>query len=81
MTKEFLEDIPMWSKLVTTICIYCDSMTTQVITKSNIYNGKLRHIRCKHNTIKQLFFSKIIYILIRKQINYTSRGMRLKSIA
>ena len=42
--RNFLEDIPVWPKPVTAICIYCDSMATQARAKSNIYNGKSRHI-------------------------------------
>lgn len=94
--KNFLEYILMWPKLVTTICIYYDSMTTQARAKNNIYNNKSRHIRYRHNIIKQLLSSGIIslqYIkskkniadsltknLLREQVKYTSKGMRLKLI-
>ena len=50
--RNFLEDIPVWHKPVTAICIHCDSMAAQARAKSNIYNGKSRHIRRRHNTIK-----------------------------
>ncbi|CAL2262923.1 unnamed protein product [Prunus armeniaca] len=43
--RNFLEDIPMWPKPVTAICIHCDSMATQARAKSGVYNGKSRHIR------------------------------------
>ena len=94
--RNFLEDIPIWPKPVTTICIHCDSMAAQARAKSNIYNGKSRHIRRRHNTIKQLLSSGVISIqyikskeniadpltkgLPREQIKYTSRGMGLKPI-
>ena len=94
--RNFLEDIPVWHKPVTTICIHCDSMTAQARAKSNIYNGKSRHIRRRHNTIKQLLSSGVISIqyikskenladhltkgLPREQVKFTSRGMGLKAL-
>ena len=91
--RNFLEDIHVWPKLVTAICIHCDSMAAQARAKSNIYNRKSRHIRHRHNTIKQLLSSRVISIqyikskenladpltkgLHREQVKYTSRGMRL----
>ena len=94
--RNFLEDIPLWPKPVTAICIHCDSMATQARAKSNIYNGKSRHIRCRRNTIKQLLSNGVISIqyvkskeniadpltkgLPKEQINYTSKGMGLKPI-
>ena len=94
--RNFLEDIPIWPKPVTAICIHCDSMAAQARAKSNIYNGKSRHIRRRHNTIKQLLSSGVISIqyikskeniadpltkgLSREQIKYTSRGMGLKPV-
>ena len=50
--RNFLEDIPMWTKPVMAICIHCDSQTTLARAKNSVYNGKSRHIRCRHNTIK-----------------------------
>ena len=49
--RNFLEDIPEWPKLVTSICTHCDSMAAQAGAKGNIYNGKSRYIRRRHNTI------------------------------
>ena len=94
--RNFLEDIPVWPKPVTAICIHCDSMATQGRAKSNIYNGKSRHKRHRHNTIKQLFSSAVISIqyikskenladplkkgLPREQVKNTSKGMGLKPL-
>ncbi|KAJ9547650.1 hypothetical protein OSB04_020193 [Centaurea solstitialis] len=36
------------------ICIHCDIQSTIGRAKSAMYNGKSRHIRRRHNTIKQL---------------------------
>ena len=89
--RNFLEDIPVWPKLVTTICLNCDNMAAQVRAKNNVYNGKSRHIRHKHNTIRQLLSNGIISIhyvkskenivdsltkgLPREKIEFTMRGL------
>ena len=52
--KSFLEGIPLWPKPVTAVCIHCDSMAALTRAKNQIYNGKSRHIRRRHNTIKDL---------------------------
>ncbi|BFG40858.1 hypothetical protein CerSpe_271320 [Prunus speciosa] len=94
--RNFLEDIPIWPKPVTAVCIHCDCMAAQARAKNNVYNGKSRHIRRRHNTIKQLLSNGIISIdyirskqnladpltkgLSREQIKLTSRGMGLKPI-
>ncbi|CAL8988835.1 unnamed protein product, partial [Prunus brigantina] len=59
--RNFLEDILIWPKPVT-ICIHCDSTAAQSRAKNSVYNGKSRHIRRRHNTIKQLISSGIISI-------------------
>ena len=58
----FLEDIPFWPKPVGPICIHCDSQPTIGRTGSVMYNGKSRHIRHRHNTVRQLLSSGIITI-------------------
>ncbi|KAB2597268.1 hypothetical protein D8674_000188 [Pyrus ussuriensis x Pyrus communis] len=94
--KDFLEDIPMWPKPVTAICIHCDGMVAQSRAKSHVYNGKWRHIRRCHNTFKKLLSSGIVSIdyaksktnmanpltkgLPREQILFTLRGIYLKPI-
>ena len=60
--RYFLEDIPLWPKPVPPICIHCDSLSAMGRAQSNMYNGKSRHIRRRHNTIKYLLLSGIIYI-------------------
>ena len=36
----FLEDMPMWMKLVTSICIHCDSKLVIGRAQSHMYNDK-----------------------------------------
>ena len=60
--RHFLEDIPKWQKSVPPICIHCDSQFAIGKTQSNMCNGKSRHIRRRHNTIRQLLSTGIISI-------------------
>jgi hypothetical protein len=58
----FLEYIPCWPKPVPIVCIHCDNQSAIGRAHSNMYNGKSRHIRRRHNTVKQLLSSGIITI-------------------
>ncbi|RVW12910.1 Retrovirus-related Pol polyprotein from transposon TNT 1-94 [Vitis vinifera] len=60
--RHFLEDIPRWSKPVPPICIHCDSQSAIGRAQSNMYNGKSRHIRRRHNTIRQLLSTGVISV-------------------
>ncbi|GKC60985.1 hypothetical protein Tco_1088583 [Tanacetum coccineum] len=87
--RSFLKGIPLWPKFVTAMCIHCDSMAALTRAKNHIYNGKSRHIRRRHNTIKDLLRNGIISIdyakskenivdpltkgLCREQVIFTSR--------
>ena len=93
----FLEDMPMWMKHVSSICIHCDSKSVIGRAQSYMYNGKSRHICRRHNTVRQLLSNGIISIdfikskenlvdpltkgLSREQVNCSSRGMGLKPIS
>jgi hypothetical protein len=92
--RHFLEDIPRWSNPVPAICIHCDSQSAIGRAQSHMYNGKSRHIRRRHNTIRQLLSTGIVTIdyvkstdniadpltkgLNRELVDKTSRGMGLK---
>ena len=94
--RHFLEDIPMWPQPVPAICIHCDSQSTIGRAQSHIYNSKSRHIRQRHNTVRQLLSNSIMTIeyirskenianpltksLTKEQVSKSSRGMGLKPI-
>ena len=96
--RHFLEDIPMWPQPVPAICIHWDSQSIIGRAQSHIYiyNGKSRHIRRRHNTVRQLLSNGIMTIkyirskeniedpltkcLTREQVSKSSRGMGLKPI-
>ena len=44
------------------ICIHCDSQAAIGRAGSIMYNGKSRHIRRRHNSVRQLLSSGIITI-------------------
>ena len=60
--RHFLEDIPKWQKPVLPTSIHCDSQSAIGRAQSNMYNGKSRHIRQRHNTIRQLLSNRVISI-------------------
>ena len=59
--RQFLADIPIWPP-VPAICIHCDSQFAIGRAQNDIYNGKSRHIRHRHNTVRQLLSNEIISI-------------------
>ena len=79
------------------ICVYCDNQSAIGRAHNVMYNGKSRHIRRRHNTIRQLLSSGVISIdyvrskeniadpltkgLNRDQVEKTSKGMGLKPMA
>ncbi|GJX69897.1 hypothetical protein Tco_0307068, partial [Tanacetum coccineum] len=94
--RQFVEDIPRWPKPVTAISIHCDSKSAMGRAKSTMYNGKSRHIRRRHNSIRQLLSTGVISIdcvkskdniadpltkgLSRELVNKSSKGIGLKPL-
>ncbi|PHT40589.1 hypothetical protein CQW23_19443 [Capsicum baccatum] len=92
--QNFLKDIPYWPKPVAPLCIHCDSQETIGKAGSMMYNGKSRHIRRRHSTVKNLLSSGIIIVdyvkskdnvsdpltkgLSREGVERTSKGMGLR---
>ena len=60
--RQFLEDIPEWPKPVPAIIIHSDSQSAMGRAQNAMYNGKSRHIRRRHNTVRQLISTGIITI-------------------
>ena len=94
--RNFLEDIPNWPKPMPAICIHCDSQAAIGRARNVMYNGKSRHIRHRHDTIRQLLSSGIITLdfvrskdniadpltkgLTRELVDKSSKGMGLRPI-
>ncbi|KAJ0521372.1 putative RNA-directed DNA polymerase [Helianthus annuus] len=93
---QFLEYVPRWPKLVTAICIHCDCQSAIGRAQNAMYNGRSRHIRRRHNTIRQLLLTGVITIdyvrskdniadpltkgLSREVVHKSSLGMGLKHL-
>jgi hypothetical protein len=60
--RQFLEYVPRWPKPVTAVCIHCDSQSAIGRAQNTMYNGKSRHIRRRHNTIRQLLTTGVITV-------------------
>lgn len=60
--RNFLENIPCWTKSVPPIMIHCDSQSAIRTTQTNMYNNKSRHIHWRHNTVRKLISSGIMFI-------------------
>ncbi|KAF3636406.1 putative tyrosyl-DNA phosphodiesterase 2-like [Capsicum annuum] len=92
--QNVLEDFLYWPKPVAPVCIHCDSQAAIGREGIMMYNGKSRHIRRRHNTIRELLSSGIITIdyvkskdnvsdplakgLSREGVEKTSKGMDLR---
>ena len=94
--KNFLLEIPLGMQPTPSVSMYCDCQAAISITKNKAFNGKNRHIRLRHEVVKQLLKGGITYIdyvksevnladpltkpLGRKLILETLSGMGLKPI-
>ena len=50
--RQFLEYVPRWPKPLTAICIHCDCQSDIGRAQSAMYNGRSRHMRCRHNMMR-----------------------------
>ncbi|KAF3682406.1 hypothetical protein FXO38_01302 [Capsicum annuum] len=94
MAIKFLERYYYYAKPVALVCIHYDSQAAIGRAGSMMYNGKSRHIRWRHNTIRELLCSGIITVdyvqskdkvsdpltkgLSREGVERTSKGMVLR---
>ena len=94
--RNLLADIPKWDKPLPSISFHCDSQAAITCARNKIYNGKKRHVRLRHNIVRQLISNGVIAMefvrseknladpltkgLTKKLVYDTSRGMGLKPI-
>ncbi|PHT98119.1 hypothetical protein BC332_32944 [Capsicum chinense] len=93
LIRNFLEDIPYWTKPLAPVCIHCDSQVAIGRAGSMMYNDKSCHIRRRHNTVREILSSEISTVdyvkpkdnvsnpltkgLYREGVKSTSKGMGL----
>ncbi|RVW67802.1 Retrovirus-related Pol polyprotein from transposon TNT 1-94 [Vitis vinifera] len=51
--RNLLADIPLWTRPTLFVSMHCDSQAVIAKVKSKIFNGKNRHIRLRHNIVRQ----------------------------
>ncbi|GJZ30277.1 zinc finger, CCHC-type containing protein [Tanacetum coccineum] len=76
--KNLLLEIPLWSKLIAPISIYCDSAATLAKAYSQMYNRKFRHLGVRHNIIRELIMNEVVSIeFVRSQnlVDYLTKGL------
>ncbi|KAK4402405.1 Retrovirus-related Pol polyprotein from transposon TNT 1-94 [Sesamum angolense] len=59
--RNLVGDMPMWESSIP-VSIHCDSQAAIGIAKNYAYNGKRRHIRIRHDAVKELLKNGIIYL-------------------
>ncbi|GJT99633.1 zinc finger, CCHC-type containing protein [Tanacetum coccineum] len=68
--KNMLLEIPLWSKPIAPISIFCDSAATLAKAYSQMYNGKSRHLGVRHSMIRELITNGVVSIeFLRSQQN------------
>ena len=58
--RNFLADIPLWTRPAPFVFIRCDSQAAIMKAKSKIFNGKNKHICLRHNIVRQLLETRVI---------------------
>ncbi|KAD6453934.1 hypothetical protein E3N88_08640 [Mikania micrantha] len=92
--RGLLSDIPQWGRNPLPIPLHCDSKAAISVAKNDVYNGKKRHIRLRHSSVKHMLKSGVLAIdfvrsernladpftkaLPKKMVCSTSREMGLK---
>ena len=52
--RSLLIDTPLYTNSIASVCIDYDCQAAIACAKNKIYNGKSRHIRLRHNIVRQL---------------------------
>ncbi|GJV18369.1 zinc finger, CCHC-type containing protein [Tanacetum coccineum] len=60
--KNFLIEIPLWSKPIAPTPIHCDSVATLAKAYSQMYNRKSRHLVVRHSMIRELIMNGVVSI-------------------
>jgi len=94
--RNLLVDVPLWGKRSIPISLHCDSQAVIGIAMNNVYNGKRRHIRVRHSSVREFLKNGVISLefvrsernladpvtkgLTRKLVLESSREMGLKPL-
>lgn len=65
-------DMSILPKLVSPVSLHCDNIITIARAENKTYNGKNRHIRLRHNVVRQLIRDDVIALnFVRSEMNLT----------
>ena len=68
--RNLLADIPLWMRPAPSVFMRCDSQAIIAKAKSKIFNGKNRHIRRRHDIVRQLLETWVISLgFVRLELN------------
>ena len=60
--RNILADIPLWGRSVPSVSDHCDSQAAIGVVSNCVYNGKKRHIRVKHESVRQFTMNDVIVL-------------------
>ena len=69
--RNFLEDIPKWTKPVPAICIHCDNQSAINIAKNPVHHDRTKHVEIDRHFVKEKIEAGVIslhYIPTNHQI-------------
>lgn len=63
-------DIPLWGRPSPSVLIHYDSQATIGVAKGNVYNGKKRHIKIRHESMRHQILNDVLPLkFIRSEWN------------
>lgn len=72
--RNLLADIPLWGKPTPPVWVHCDSQAAISVAKNSVYNGKKRHIRIRHESVRQFFVNGVVSLdYVRAEKNLADR--------
>ena len=70
MVRNFLQGIPLGMQPTHSMSMHCGCQAAISIVKNKAFNGKNKHIRLRHEVVKQLLKYEIIFIdYVKLEVN------------
>ena len=69
--RSLMTNIPIWGKPTPPMSLHCNSQVVIGVANNSVYNGKRRHIRIRHNVVRQLIKNGVI------TLDYVKSGKNL----
>ena len=82
--RSLMTDIPLWGRPSPPVLIHCDSQAAIGVAKSSVYNGKKRHIRIRHESVRHLILNGVLTLEFIKseknQADLLTKGLNMNVI-